>query len=179
MDLLPQSGTSGTQTSATGIRTPNANGSSGIFAGWCTYNTFAEWAVKNGSANLYGGATYTPNTASSLGTVNQNSDISGGVNTTLAASGAIGSIRFTNAAARTITLTGFTLTNVSGGILETTLVGANANVIDGGTLTSSNGQDLVVIQNNTSGTLTISSVIADGPTAIGLTKSGADRKSVV
>ncbi|MFM2081905.1 MAG: hypothetical protein RL380_596, partial [Verrucomicrobiota bacterium] len=78
VDLLPQSGTSGTQTSATGIRTPNANGSSGIFAGWCTYNTFAEWAVKNGSANLYGGATYTPNTASSLGTVNQNSDISGG-----------------------------------------------------------------------------------------------------
>src|SRR5262249_32900572 len=45
--------------------------------------------------------------------------------------------------------------------------------INNNNLTSNNGQDLVVIQNNTAGGMTIGSNITDSTGSIGLTKSGA------
>jgi autotransporter-associated beta strand protein len=88
-------------------------------------------------------------------------------NTTGFATQSINSLRFNTAAANTLTNAG-TLTISSGGILETANVGNNATTITGGTLAGS-AQDLVVIQNNTSNSLTINSSISGA----GLTKSGA------
>src|SRR5581483_7958167 len=84
----------------------------------------------------------------------------------------INSLRFNTAAANTFTLTG-TNTVTSGGILVTSAVGNNLSTITGGTLLGASGQDLVVIQNNTSNGLTIASAIQNNTTATGLTKSGA------
>src|SRR5439155_9669231 len=58
-----------------------------------------------------------------------------------------------------------------GGILETSNVGNNAVTIGGtSNLTSGNGQDLVVLQNNTAGTMTISAPVSG---SIAVTKAGA------
>ena len=81
-------------------------------------------------------------------------------------------MRFNAAAANTLTLSGNN-TITSGGILVTPAVGANATTLTGGTLLGASGKDLVVIQNNTSGALTVGSVIADNGGATGLTKSGS------
>ena len=62
-----------------------------------------------------------------------------------------------------------TTTIATGGILETANVGNNAAAISGGTLVTGNGQDLIVIQNNTSNSLAIASVITG---ASGLTTAG-------
>ncbi len=87
---------------------------------------------------------------------------------------AVNSIRFNTAAATTLTTTDLAV--ATGGILETANVGANASTITGNSLTSNNGQDLIVSQNNAAATLTIASNIVDStngsPTAIGLTKAG-------
>ncbi len=80
------------------------------------------------------------------------------------------SLRFNTAGAFSITLN--TTTSIgSGGILVTSNVGNNLSTITGGTsLTSGNGKDLIIIQNNMSNSLTISSIITG---AVGLTKAGA------
>ena len=49
----------------------------------------------------------------------------------------------------------------TGGILETSNVGHNAATINNNTLTSGNGQDLIVHQSNTSAAMTISSQITN------------------
>lgn len=84
---------------------------------------------------------------------------------------AINTLRFNAAAASTATVAaGNTLTISTGGLLVTPNVGANNSKITGGSITSGNGFDLIVHQNNASGTLTIESVIAGA--GVGLTKSG-------
>ena len=80
----------------------------------------------------------------------------------------INSLRFNTAGTATVAQTGL-LTVATGGILETTGVGANAVTISGGSLTSGNGTDLIVIQNNMAAALTISSTLS-GTT--GLTTAG-------
>jgi autotransporter-associated beta strand protein len=149
----------------------------------------ANWAALDGSRNIVSGSSiggfYTANTANAL---SGNADMSGGVDTTLAAPASVTSLRFNDNAARTIDATGQSLT--TGGILVTSAVGANASTITGGTLrgvATTTGtvalpnQDLVIIQNNTAGDLVIGSQIVDNPdgaaatAATGLTKSGAGR----
>jgi autotransporter-associated beta strand protein len=96
------------------------------------------------------------------------------INTDVIAGGAGGttnSLRFNTAAANTVTLTGTNTIN-SGGILVTPAVGANPSTISGGTLRGATAADLVVIQNNTAGSLTIGSTISDNGGATGLTKAG-------
>jgi len=84
----------------------------------------------------------------------------------------INSLRFNQLAADTVTLTGTNVIN-SGGILVTSTVANNLSTLTGGTLKGASGKDLVVIQNNTSNSLVIASVIADNTNAMALTKSGA------
>jgi len=85
----------------------------------------------------------------------------------------VNSVRFNAAAVATVN-TGGNLVIATGGILETSTVGANAVSINNNTITSGNGQDLIVIQNSVSGTMTIASaVVNNGAASIGLTKSGA------
>lgn len=130
-----------------------------------------DWAAKDaGNTNIVA-ATYTDNTATTLA---GNANVVA-TDTTLAAGSTPDSIRFNEAAARTITVTGQTLT--TGGILVTPNVGANAVVISGGTLRAANtaATDLPIIQNNTAADLTISSVIENNTGAKALTKAGAGR----
>ena len=166
-----------TATSSTNeVISSNAN-TNGILGGWATQGGEVTWAVAGASTAITGLASgaYQANTATTLGaSATGNTDMTVSGTTTLAAGAAVNSLRFNNAAADTIAITG-TLVLTSGGLLETSAVGANANLISGGTLEGTSGGDLVVIQNNSnaSGGLTISSVIANNATATALTKSGA------
>lgn len=114
-------------------------------------------------------ATYTA-TGTTAWDAGKNMNVTGDV-TTGGADAGINSLRFAEAAARTISLTG-TQTIASGMILVTSDVGNNATLISGGTLRGSAGGDLLVSQNNTGNALTISSTIVDNGSATSLTKVG-------
>jgi autotransporter-associated beta strand protein len=159
----------GTVTAAT-----TSNDATGIMPG---FNFGDSWAVANGTGvaiSGLGGASYT--LASAAGTTAANY-LNGNIDVD-ASPGAIGapiaanSLRFSSAAANTLTLTGSTNTIATGGILVGSGVGANTSTIAGGTLAGATSRDLTVIQNNTAGGLTISSVIANNSGATGLVKSG-------
>jgi fibronectin-binding autotransporter adhesin len=134
-----------------------------------------DWAASDASGNVIL-ATYTNNTATALA---GNADVSatGNTNTTLATGAAITSLRFSQAAARTVTLTSGNLS--TGGILVSSGVGNFTQTITGGTLSSAAtvaNKDLVVIQNNTGNDLIIGSQIINATAgATGLTKSGTGR----
>ena len=126
------------------------------------YMTIANnnWASKSGS-NLVAFSGY--NAAAAL--AGDSSPAAGAAT----GSGSINSLRFNAAGATTVDATGG-LSIATGGILETSAVGNNAVSINNATLTSGNGQDLIVIQNNNSNSLTINSQITGG---IALTKAGS------
>lgn len=159
-----------------GIAASGTNTASGIIGGWATYLTTnggatftnaTDWATYSGGkiVALSSGA-YT-NTAAT--TASTNLDLTASV--ALNAGVTVGSVRFNNAIATlTLTLNGAHTVD-SGGILVTGNVGANATRITGGSLTSGNGQDLVIIQNNTNaaGALTVDAEITGN---VSLTKSG-------
>ena len=82
------------------------------------------------------------------------------------------SLRFNTAITNSVTLSGAN-TITTGGVLVTTNVGANNSTITGGSLTSGNGQDMIVFQNNQQGSLIIASQLTDnGGTSIGFTLTG-------
>lgn len=95
-----------------------------------------------------------------------------GTNSTAYAGTNITALRFATAGAFTVTLDG-THTIGTDVILMTPAAGAGASVITGGTLQGTAGGDLVVSQNNTTGTLEIASTIANNTTATGFSKNGA------
>ncbi len=145
------------------------NINNGILGGWATVGG-TSWAVSgnSGTNSITALTSYTNN---SWATAN---------NTTVAASTSVtnnsttNSLRFNNAGALTVTLNGGTNTITTGGILVTNAVGNNNSTITGANLRGKSGADLIVINNNTnaSGSLTINSAIVDNSTATGLTKSG-------
>ncbi|MGA2620279.1 MAG: autotransporter-associated beta strand repeat-containing protein, partial [Thermoguttaceae bacterium] len=150
----------------------------GIIGGWATQGNGATWAVAgSGTATAITGLAAGSYTASVAGTTTPgtaaNVDFQAS-NTTGWGTQSINSLRFNTAAATTLNVTsGKILTDTSGGILVTGIVGSNLSTITGGTIKGASGKDLVVIQNNSSGGLMITSAIADNSTATGLTKSGA------
>jgi autotransporter-associated beta strand protein len=156
-----------------GTSTVGANGAL-IAANGAAFATVggSDWAALDAAGNrtVVAGSSI-PNfyTNNSANTMTGNVDIVA-QDTALDSSVSVGSIRFNEAAARTITATGQTLT--TGGILVTSAVGNNAINISDGTLMGAAGKDLVVIQNNSANALNISSVIADNTSSTGLTKSG-------
>lgn len=159
-----------------GIFATGTNTASGIIGGYATFlNTnggatltnATDWAIYSGGKILPLAAGGYSNTAAT--TAATNLDLT--ANVTLNANATVGSVRFNNATPTpTLTLNG-THTVGSGGILVTPAVGANATRITGGRLTSGNGQDLIIIQNNTNaaGALTVDATLTG---AVGLTKSG-------
>ena len=150
--------------------TANANFTGGqqtILGGYATDNQEATWAVSGsgGTAGNISGLATSGYTSSFTAT----KDVDAPTGTSAPGSMTINSLRLNNAGSYTVNLGG-AMTVATGGILETTGVGSNAASINNSTLTSGNGQDLIVIQNNTAANLTIGSQITGG---IGLTKSGA------
>ncbi len=155
-----------------GDRTTTTNasftgGSASILGGWATFNS-TTWAVSGGSGSNNMTALATFSTTFAAGT---NVDAPTG-NTAVASGLTINSLRLNGAGAANISL-GAPLVVATGGILETPAVAANADTISGSTITSANGQDLIFIDNDsTGGTLTVSSNIIDNGSATGVTKSG-------
>lgn len=154
----------------------NTNTASGIIGGWATYlstnggatsTNATDWAAYSGTKIVaLATASYT-NTAATTAATNLNLTTSVALNADVT----VGSVRFNDAFTDpTLTLNG-AHTVGSGGILITGNVGANATRITGGSITSGNGQDLIIIQNNTNagGALTVDATITG---AVGLTKSG-------
>ncbi|QOV89378.1 beta strand repeat-containing protein [Humisphaera borealis] len=150
-----------------------ASNVNGIMPGFTHGNS---WAVANGPGVAISAlSTYTQSSVAgttATNYLNGNIDVDNSPGA-LDASFSANSLRFNSAAANTLTLTGTTNTLISGGILVNSAVGANLSTIAGGTLAGAASKDLAIIQNNTSGGLTISSVIADNTGATGLTKTGA------
>ncbi len=157
-------GSTGTITTTTA----NANVTGGqqtILGGYATYNGETTWAVSGTGATagtITGLSSY--NTGFAAGT-----DVDAVSGTSSPASMTINSLRFNNVGPYTVNLGG-AMTVATGGILETSGVGAHFATINNSTLTSGNGTDLIVIQNNSNGSLAIGSQITG---SIGLTKSGA------
>ena len=144
------------------ITTTTAN-KNGILGGWATLNS-ADWAVGTTFAPLASGSYDTsPNPTTWL----TNDNVSLGASTVEVGDGTnINSLKLTGNA--TITLDG-NLTLTSGGLLIT---GSAAPTIKGaGTLLGGSGADLIV-QQYSSGDLTIASALANNGTATSLTKSG-------
>ncbi len=150
-------------------KTANANFSGGgatILGGWAVFNQ-NTWAVSAGNGTTSGAisglATGSYNTSFTA-----TANVDAAIGTSTPAAMTINSLRFNNAGVYSIDTSG-NLNIATGGILVTTGVGANAVSINNNNLTSGNGQDLIVTQNNSAGGMTITSNIT-GTT--GLTKSG-------
>jgi fibronectin-binding autotransporter adhesin len=182
------------------ITTTNTTNANGIFValdvggastvnlagGYATFNgnTWAVAPASSGGAitGLAGGSySNTGTTALSSAAATANIDIAAAGTNASGASQTVNSLRFNDGSgSSTVDATGG-LTLTSGGILVTSNVGNNPVAISGGVLKGAvrsdgaTGRDLVIIQNNPSNTLTISSAIADSGTttpATGLGKSG-------
>ncbi|MEZ5388220.1 MAG: autotransporter-associated beta strand repeat-containing protein, partial [Prosthecobacter sp.] len=149
---------------SSGLAASGTNTASGIIGGYATYYTTngganytngIDWATFSGDkiVALSSGAYSNTSATTAATNLNMTSSLALDANVT------VGSVRFNNAITTpTLTLNG-THTIDSGGILVTGNVGANATLITDGALTSGNGQDLIVIQNNTSAVLTLEATI--------------------
>lgn len=132
-----------------------------------------DWAAVS-AGQIVGGESvtnfYTKSTSTTLAG-NADADVA---LTTLAADTSVTSLRFDKALATTIS---GAIALKAGGILVTSDVGANDVTISNTSLamnTTTNGGDLVIIQNNTAGRLIINSAIINPAAgAIALTKTGA------
>lgn len=167
----------GTQDAANGATTTTLN-TNGILGALTVGGT--DWAAN--ATNLAGGnvvgfstvGAYTLSSAAGATAANYtNFNIDVDSSQAPAALITPNSLRFSAAAANTLTLTGATNAIASGGILINSSVGGNLSTITGGTLLGANTKDLAIYQNNASGGLTIGSIIANNTGATGLTKSGA------
>ena len=139
-----------------------------ILGGWATW-VGSDWAVGTG-VTPFPIAAYTGyNTATTPASWASTDNVSLGASTVEVDAGrSINSLKLTDSAA--LTLDGnFTLT--SGGLLIT---GTAAPTITGGTLLGGSGADLIVNQYS-SGNLTIASALADIGGATALTKSGSGK----
>ena len=149
----------------------------GIIGGWATVNG-SDWASSAGNGvtagNVTALASYLTTTAAGDTAANYLATSNVDVTSTPNLSGpvAVNTLRFNGAAANTLNLTGTNTVN-SGGVLVSPGVGANTSAINGGNLSGSSDGELMILQNNTAGTLTIGSVIADNSSATTLVKSGA------
>ena len=158
----------------TGTLTTSAvNDANGILGGYATING-TDWAVNNGSNVITALGTYETTTAGGTTAANytaKNTDVTSSV--TMAGVITPNTLRFNTNAAETLTLATGANTLADGGILVTSNVGAFNSTIAGGNLAGSTGGNLIINQNNTSGNLTISSVIANNGAATSLIKSGS------
>lgn len=158
------------QTPASGssiIFTNAPTGVGGVLAG-ATLNGTDLVAAQAGVLTAYTGwvptGTSTWTTAAAMDVTGSNSSAYASTNVT--------AIRFNTAGSWTLNLAGTHIIN-AGIILMTPSASTGASLISGGTLQGTTGSDLVLAQYNTTGSLEISSVIADNTTASGIVKSGA------
>ncbi|HEV2692433.1 MAG TPA: pectinesterase family protein, partial [Verrucomicrobiae bacterium] len=144
--------------------TANVNG---IVGGWNTFN-LTDWSAGTGTWAALAAGSYTVSVDPTTWVAANNVSLAANNSPNVPDLKVINSLRLT--AASTVTLTG-SLTLSSGGLLVT---GSGATAITGGTLLGASGQDLIVHQ-NASADLTVSSILADNGTATSLTKDGTGK----
>jgi fibronectin-binding autotransporter adhesin len=162
-------------TTLTGGVTTTTINTNGILGGWATATGGASWAVGSsaGSATpitALATGSYTASIATTAAAPGAalNVDFQAS-NTGSWATGAVNTLRFNQTTGQTLTIApGATLTITSGGILTTPTSAAANNLITGGTI-SAGATDLIINQWDTSGNLTINSIISGTG---GLTRSG-------
>jgi autotransporter-associated beta strand protein len=161
---------SGTQDAINGITTTTLN-TNGILGGYATVGG-TDWATN--ATNLSGGNIIGLSASSinsySVDTFNTglNTDVQGASDSF---TGTTDSLRFNTPGGNVIISGAGTVT--SGGILATANLGSGGATISGGTIEGAPSADLVVIQNDGAGNLTIGSQIINNGTNMGLTKSGS------
>jgi len=142
----------------------------------------ATSAAVSGLRSFVGLSSINGYTLSTATTLTGNADIASGITTTtLSASTTIGSLRFNQTQATTLSQDSSALVLALGGILVTPNVGANLTTIIGGGIRAAVGStELTLFQNNTAAPLTISSRILNTTATVGgtvsttaLTKTGA------
>jgi autotransporter-associated beta strand protein len=149
----------------TGAMTTTTANINGILGGWATWSG-TDWLT---GTTLAAYAAYTTSSDATTWLAANNVSLAGNPLTNLDDT-TINSLRLT--AAATITLNpSKTLTLSSGGLLVT---GSGATAVTGGTLKGAAGADLILIQ-NASADLTVSSDLADNTSATSLTKSGGGK----
>jgi autotransporter-associated beta strand protein len=156
LNYVPPFGATGV---GVGASTANVNG---IVGGWCTYG-LTDWTTGTAFWTNLPAGSYNISADATTWLTTDNVSLSG--ITSVGAGTNINTLRLT--AASTVTLAG-NLTLSSGGLLVT---GSGATAITGGTLLGASGADLIVHQ-NASAALTISSTLADNGAATSLTKDG-------
>ena len=173
--------TAGTHTGTLRLITPAVGGfttstanTNGILGGWLTMTSggATTFVANDGSGNIVALASTVADDVANWVTNDNVTDATGYTGTAAGPTFSINSIRF-NAPGATSTVTignNNVLRVVSGGILDTTNVGAGTTSITGGYLASGTGNELIITQDNTGAPLTVSSRLI-GATAI--TKSGA------
>lgn len=160
---------------ATGaVSTTTGTDSTGLLGAGITVNG-SDWATVSGG-NVVAFSGYTINSNAATWAAGQHiSNTSGGANPYAGVVGSnltIGSLKFDNASSGTVSIGAGNILTISDGILVTSAVGVNSSGITDGTLRGAAGMDLVVINNNLAGALTIGSTITDNTTPTALTKSG-------
>ena len=170
MDLPLNSGAMFTTTNS------NVNG---ILGGYMSVNGYTDWAANDGTGNIVAFSSYNTDNYSSAA---NNVDVTNGAALlSVSTPTTVNSLRFNTANignGGNLDLNGQVLTLNTGGILVTPKVSGGALAITDGTLTASGGagnpgNDLVVLQGNTTTPFTIGASIANnGTTSIGLTKGG-------
>lgn len=138
----------------------------GIEGGWMTINQ-SDWVQTNASFILAPYSAYQTSADSTTWLATDNVSLAGNPLAALSTL-TINSLKLSAASTVALADSAQTLTLSSGGLLVT---GSGATAITGGTLRGSAGGDLVVIQNS-SADLSISSTLADNTSATALTKSG-------
>ena len=164
-----------------GTITTTATNVNGILGGFATV-AGADWAI-NGSGSGLGAISIPALYGSNYATVSSSTNFSPSASGTFGGStpNAVNSLRFNASSPVTTTLAAGGLTITTGGILLTSHIGANNTVLKGSTSSvstlsaNSPTNDIIVIQNNPSRTLTLQDVQL-GPSSAsttGLTKSGS------
>ncbi len=148
-----------------GAMTTTTANNNGILGGWATWFG-TDWLIGSSFAAY---SAYITSSDATTWLAANNVSLAGNPLANLDDT-TINTLRLTTAA--TITLnSGKTLTLSSGGLLIT---GAGATTFTGGTLKGSSGGDLIILQNS-SADLTLSSDLADNTSATSLTKSGSGK----
>jgi autotransporter-associated beta strand protein len=137
----------GVQSATNGVVTTQANGITGIIGGYATVADSAGVThfATNSAGNLIG-VTATSQDDVTLWSASQNISDSTGFTNTLSQNLSISSLRFDgNTGASTVTIQdGRVLNLLTGGILQTSNVGAGLSTITGGQLTSGAGSELIL-----------------------------------
>jgi len=170
-----QSATNGVIFSTPNLNSTTLGGANTIVGGWLTVNGGSTWGVSAGTGvNVTGNGNITP-FASFTTSFAAAGDVDAQIGTSTVSGLTINSLRLNNPGAYTVS---GTLTIASGGILVTSNVGANAVAFSGGNLISLNAianPDIILIQDNTSGGVTIADTITNSSLtgSTSFTKSGA------